>query len=214
LNLKPLTPYTISFTKSRIDGSTISNSALYPWYKIYFYKNDTLLSTESCSSSNVINGFASGSKNLSKQFVTPTECNRVQIFFDNNNGDANLNTLVSNIQLEQGEVATPYEPFIPKKIHTKNANDVYEEFYKEREIAIADISLETGAGKTNFPQGFTPENSIIIGHMDKNKWNMPFGNVKEVETIINGDERNLVAVGTGNFSGGAARTSIVLMKLY
>ena len=132
LNLKPLTSYVISFTKSRIEGSTISNSALYPWYKIYFYKNDTLLSTESCSSSNVINGFASGSKNLSKQFVTPTECNRVQIFFDNNNGDANLNTLVSNIQLEQGEVATSYEPYVPKKIHTKNGNG-YEEFYNEEE---------------------------------------------------------------------------------
>ena len=117
-------------------------------------------------------------------------------------------------QLEQGTTPTVWQPYVTKKIHTKNANDVYDEFYKQREIAVVDISLETGSGTASFPQGFTPENSIIIGHIDRNKWNMPFGNVKEVETIINGDDRTIVAAGIGNFSGGTARTSIVLMKLF
>lgn len=43
------------------------------------------------------------------------------------NGTGNI----GNIQIEQGSTATSYEPYIDKKIHTKNDNDVYEEFYDE-----------------------------------------------------------------------------------
>lgn len=127
------------------------------------------------------------------------------------NGEDNLG---QDIQVEQGATATDYEAYIQKKIHTKNDNDVYEEFYKEREIVIVDISLETGSGSANFPQGFNKENCIIIGHIDRNKWNIPFGNVKEVDAIINGDNSNVQATSSGNFSGGASKTSVVLMKLY
>ena len=40
----------------------------------------------------------------------------------------------TNLQLEQGSVATSYEPYINKKIHTKNDNGVYEEFYEDNGI--------------------------------------------------------------------------------
>ena len=39
----------------------------------------------------------------------------------------------AQIQLEQGSSATTYEEYIPKKIYTKNRNDVFEEFYNESE---------------------------------------------------------------------------------
>lgn len=35
------------------------------------------------------------------------------------------------IQIEKGEVPTKYEPYITKKIYTKNSNGSYEEFYNE-----------------------------------------------------------------------------------
>lgn len=185
----------------------------------YSQKTISIFETENLTQSNTENsvlgehGKITGTGNMT---LTTLSDGYLRLLF-NNSGDTNISVsdiLPSYIQIEQGDTSTSYEPYIEKKIFVKNDNDVYDEFYKQREIAIVDISLETGAGKANFPQGFTPENSIIIGHMDKNKWGMPFGNVKEVETIINGDERNLVAVGTGNFSGGVAKTSVVLMKLY
>ena len=39
-----------------------------------------------------------------------------------------------DLQLEQGEVATEYEPYIPKRVFVKNDNDVYEEFYNETNL--------------------------------------------------------------------------------
>ena len=35
---------------------------------------------------------------------------------------------ISNVQIEQGSTATSYEPYVDKKIYTKNDNGVYEEF--------------------------------------------------------------------------------------
>ena len=40
----------------------------------------------------------------------------------------------TNVQLEQGEAATSYEPYVDKKIHTKNDNGGYEIFYEENEV--------------------------------------------------------------------------------
>lgn len=66
---------------------------------------------------------------------------------------------IENIQLEQGELTTTYEPFTPKKIHTKNDNGVYEEFYNEEEqllksclitetVTLPEITINTGT-RTN-----------------------------------------------------------------
>jgi len=39
---------------------------------------------------------------------------------------------IENLQVEQGKIATSYEPYIDKKIYTKNDNGVYEDFYDEK----------------------------------------------------------------------------------
>ena len=45
---------------------------------------------------------------------------------------------LENLQIEQGETPTPYEPYIDKKVFVKNDNDVYEQFHKETEEVIFD----------------------------------------------------------------------------
>jgi hypothetical protein len=119
----------------------------------------------------------------------------------------------TNIQLEQGSTATEYEELVEKKIYCKSDNGVYEEFYKEIQTAIIDISLATGSGSASFPEGFTVENCVIVGHKDKNKYGVPFGNTQQIEVMLNGDNNNIQATGTGNFSGDAAKTQIILMKI-
>lgn len=54
--------------------------------------------------------------------LTPTQDGYVRIAYDKN---------CYNMQFEKGS-KTPYEPFI-RKIHTKNDNGIYEEFYNEAE---------------------------------------------------------------------------------
>ena len=48
--------------------------------------------------------------------------------------------LTDNLQIEQGSTATSYEPYIDKKIHTKNDNGVYEEFYDEENREVYSTS--------------------------------------------------------------------------
>ena len=55
---------------------------------------------------------------------TPSNCKYLRFHFHTENVDV--------IQLEQGSVATSYEPYTLKKIHTKTDNG-YEEFYNEEE---------------------------------------------------------------------------------
>lgn len=49
---------------------------------------------------------------------------------------------IDKIQVEQGSTATEYEPYINKKIHTKNDNGVYEEF---NNVIVASGSNENGS---------------------------------------------------------------------
>lgn len=56
-----------------------------------------------------------------------------------------------NIQVEQGETATSYEPYIDKKIYTKNDNGGYEEFYNEE--TIIDSGVINGIHYIKFPDG-------------------------------------------------------------
>ena len=46
-----------------------------------------------------------------------------------------------NFQVEQGSTATSYEAYIPKKILTKNSNNVFEEFYNEENVNQESYSL-------------------------------------------------------------------------
>lgn len=47
-----------------------------------------------------------------------------------------LANILDSLQIEQGDTATPYESYINKKIHTKNDNGVYEEFYDETNLEV------------------------------------------------------------------------------
>lgn len=65
----------------------------------------------------------------------PSGCNGLFLLvYSNQNGEALAGSYVdyTNLQIEMGEVATSYEPYIPKKIHTKT-KDGYGEFYNEEE---------------------------------------------------------------------------------
>ena len=107
--LKPQKIYTLSFIKSRISGVTISNAAIFGWSRIVFYNGDTELKT--VANPNPTPYFPSGNVNYEYTFTTPDNCNKVIVYFDNNNGDDNYNTLVSKIQLEEGPTATYYVPY-------------------------------------------------------------------------------------------------------
>ena len=122
---------------------------------------------------------------------------------------------ITNLQLELGDF-TNFEQYVCKSVNTKTDKSAYDVFYREDEsnIVPVDFSLETGSATAEFPDGFNLENCIIIGHMDRNKWNIPFGNVKEVDAVINGDNNNIQVNSTGNFSGGSARTRVFLMKIH
>ena len=178
-------PNTIYVTSSDMPYTEWSNLC-------YFDKNMNFLSGDIYAGEN-------------KVFTTPENCYYITI--------ALLNTF-NWFQIEQGTAATEYEAYVEKAIHVKNDNGVYGEFYKEKEIATVNISLETGSGSANFPGGFTVENCVIVGHMDRNMYNIPFGNMPEVNVMLNGDNNNIQATGVGNFSGGASKTQIVLMRLY
>jgi len=56
--------------------------------------------------------------------------------FDGETLSSRKYVIYDNVQLEQGKVATAFEQFINKKIHTKNDNDVYEEFNDEQNLQI------------------------------------------------------------------------------
>ena len=45
-----------------------------------------------------------------------------------------VGSTIEEVQLEQGETATSYEPYVDKKIYTKNDNGSYNEFYNESGI--------------------------------------------------------------------------------
>lgn len=48
--------------------------------------------------------------------------------------DTTDTVVISEFQIELGDTATSYEPYVDKKIHTKNDNGVYEEFYDEESL--------------------------------------------------------------------------------
>ena len=76
----------------------------------------------------------SGSVTISLPATLPDECTDLFLFvYGNVQGTGNIGDYIdyTNLQIEQGTTATIYEPYAPKKIYTKNDNDVYEKFYDE-----------------------------------------------------------------------------------
>lgn len=108
------TEYTLSFIKSRISDVPIVNNSINQIGEIRYYHNETLLSSIVIPLPYVT--ISSGSHKTIYLFVTPDKCNNIAIDFTNNNGDGNLNTMVSNIQLEESQEATEYESFQEKEI--------------------------------------------------------------------------------------------------
>ena len=112
-----------------LSWSSPSNSQLV--YVLYYDENKNYLGNSSTQ-------FSNGSLTLNN-YVNYSDAKYVNLRFD-----ATLSSL-TNLQLEQSEIATPYEPFT-RKIHTKNDNGVYEEFYNEtnREIySLAEQKIGT-----------------------------------------------------------------------
>jgi hypothetical protein len=98
-------------------------------------------------------------------FTTGENDNYIVILcFSTVNGDTGVYLdMYSSVQLEQGETATSYEPYIDKKIYTKNGNGGYEEFYNAEPI-IKSLSL----GSFTTDTGYTPiklnsSNAAILG---------------------------------------------------
>lgn len=104
--LKENTEYTLSFYKSRIIGTTISNTSLHGCRQIHFYHNEKKLSEYTYNSP--VSNFSSGNRKFEIKINTPSKCNKIICYFDNSNGDNNVNTMVYDIQLEEG-TATDYK---------------------------------------------------------------------------------------------------------
>ena len=104
----------------------------------------------------------------------------VILCFANYNGDTGTYLdMYSTVQIERGEVATPYEPYIPKKIYVKT-NDVYEEFYNEenREVYSTDEQkIGIWLGKPLYRKVFeVPETSLSASNTTVINFNLD-GNV-------------------------------------
>lgn len=98
--LKENKDYTLAFKKSRINGVTISNENIFDIQVIRFYNsNDELLSEIKGTMYSLPNDLII---NLTKQFKTPNSTSYALFHLGNNNGDSNINTLVSKIQLIEG----------------------------------------------------------------------------------------------------------------
>ena len=142
INVKPNTAYTLSYTKTRISGVTIGNQSVYDFQLIrYFNSSGTQISQETSTLYTLASG---GELNINKTFTTPANTAYVTINLGNNNGDNNNNTLVSNIMLNKGSTALPYEPYASDKEYILNDNDVYEDFDTNNDTGLVNVSLNSG----------------------------------------------------------------------
>lgn len=148
-NLKDNTPYVLSFTKSRINGVTISNNALFTYHSISYYNETTLISSE--QNTNAIT-LSDGSIDVNIPIITPIGCNKIVISFANWNGDTNINTLVSNVQFEQDTEITDYEQYKEKEVLIDLAKDnlfnssLFEEF--DTNLKFINLQLEPNTSYT------------------------------------------------------------------
>lgn len=105
-NVKPNTKYTFSLKKSRISGVTISSTMIWGIYRISCFDNTGTQLSYQNGTTVTLGSNASAKYNI--KFTTPANTSYVVVRLDNNNGDTNVNTLVSEIQLEEGEVASDF----------------------------------------------------------------------------------------------------------
>ena len=136
IKLEPNTTYTLSYDRTNTNYSG-SNSRCY----ILNYDNGTYSTNGSVL---VGNGTS-----ITRTFTTnSTGAIAIAWGFSNDGNGATVD--ISNIQLEQGSSKTTYEPYIDKKIYTKNDNGVYEEFYNETNLenySLGEQRIGTWLGK-------------------------------------------------------------------
>ena len=172
VDLKANTTYTISFIKSRLSGETITGNIIYKFATIRcFDKTGTKISDISSSTVTL----TSGSIEIQQTFITPNNLAYVGINFGNNNGDTNVNTTVSNIQIEQGTTATTYEPYVEPKMYCLNDNNVYEEFIQKenKKYSTEEQRIGTFLGKPLYKKTLnlnTPSttSNTEVGNFDSN----------------------------------------------
>lgn len=123
-DVEPNTKYTIALTKTRVDGVTITNSALWGITNIMAYNGQTLISQ---TQGYVLNSFSSGSRNILLVYTTPDNCTKIGVDVRNNNGDENLNTEISNFRIVKGEYTSDtiptYEPYITPTTYQLSLGD-------------------------------------------------------------------------------------------
>ena len=147
INLEELTNYSLNETTGALE---INNTRLVTPY--IFLKAGTY--TISCNVSRFayviynkdksFNSFVSW-QTFPNKIILNSDCYiRVEIIKDYNGSEVINKTDIIYLQLEKGEVATSYEPYTPKKIHTKTDNG-YEEFYNEENKEVYSIG-ETRIG--------------------------------------------------------------------
>ena len=110
-------PYTFSFNILETSVTTYASV-------LFFYADGSY-------SENTINNTVVGK--YSATFTPTKKVNFLELrFFRLNNNTTQRTGKVTDIQIEQGSTATNYEPYVTKKIYTKNFNGFYEELYDER----------------------------------------------------------------------------------
>lgn len=111
IKVKPDTTYTISKLQT--------NRFRYGEYPTIPAVGDTL------------NNYKTSSNGTTITATTLSTTNYIIVNIINISESYDLQSTLDSIQIEVGSSATSYEPYIDKKIYTKNDNGVYEEFYQE-----------------------------------------------------------------------------------
>lgn len=147
--------------RSNIDGTIIFNSSRY-WTGFFsdFIEVDTINYVLNCTSDrlgmfyfidtydenyNFISSITSTTPPLSFT-ISNNNIKYIRVVIEIADEESNLNTdiMISNIQLESGTFATPYEAYVKPTILIKNDNGIYEEFMKQNNEVVLFEGRSTG----------------------------------------------------------------------
>ena len=182
-NLYNESQYPLTYNKALnpADGATYSTSSGNYYATECYVPIDGAKITKITFSSNVTISFYTGAKIFisggSDKQTYDVPSNAIYLRFDIHKNNIN------NIQIEKGEVASSYEPYTSKKIHTKT-NDGYEEFYNEenREIYSNDEQ------KIGTHMGMPLYRKTISGKLPtNNNWNEVILNIENLKYIVRHD---------------------------
>lgn len=148
-NVKPNTKYTFSLKKSRISGVTISSTTIWGIYRIFCLDSTGVQLSQQDGTTAALGSGASAKYNI--KFTTPANTSYVVVRLDNNNGDTNVNTLVSEIQLEEGEVASDFTTHLNLQETDNNVSNLMKKIAFEKTtwgngLQNTGINVNAGAG--------------------------------------------------------------------